>query len=254
MKKPFLLGTNLKMNKTAAELCSYLQQVDELCLKAQQDNMRYFVIPSFTALPDASRLNLKQVRLGAQNMCWEDQGEYTGEISPVMLNEFDIDLVELGHSERRNKFGETDEMINKKVLAALRHNMTALMCIGETREELEAGETYKVLRRQITQGLQGVSGDQLDKIWIAYEPVWAIGVSGRSAPASYVQEAHKVIRTVLCELYGDSGKQIPLLFGGSVNPANAASYCVLEQVDGLFVGRAVWTPKGFSEILHLILE
>lgn len=240
------------MTKTAADTTSYVKGVDALLERAALEELRCFVIPSYTAIPDAARLPLHHLMLGAQNMCWAECGEYTGEISPGMLEEFDIRLIEIGHSERRHVFGESDDMTQRKVNTALAHDMTALLCVGETLEEKDAGDTEDVLRRQILTGLRTVNAGQLDRVWLAYEPVWAIGSAGRAAPPDYVHSVHSMIRGILLERFGDAGKQVPLLFGGSVNAGNAASYACAEDVDGLFVGRAVWTVEGFSEMLDIV--
>lgn len=254
MKNPFYLGTNLKMTKTAADTASYVKGVDALLEHFASEDLQCFIIPSYTAIPDASRLSPEHLLLGAQNMCWAESGEYTGEISPGMLEEFSIHLIEIGHSERRHVFGESDDMARLKVNTALAHGMTALVCVGETLEEKDAGKTQAVLRRQILTGLDTVNTGQLDRIWLAYEPVWAIGSAGKAAPPDYVHSVHSMIRGILLERFGDAGKQIPLLFGGSVNAGNAASYACVKDVDGLFVGRAVWTIEGFSEMLDVISE
>lgn len=184
-------------------------------------------------------------------MCWADSGEFTGEISPLMLKEFDVDIVEIAHSERRNKMGETDITANLKILSALRHGFTPLLCVGETAEEKDMGISREILRIQLIRGLHAVSEEDVGKIMVAYEPTWAIGVAGKPSTPEYAQRMHAVLRETLLELYPRRGADIPLLFGGSVNQSNAASYAACRDIDGLFVGRAAWTVDGFKEVFEL---
>ena len=172
--------------------------------------------------------------LGAQNMCWEDEGQFTGEISPLMLQELGLDLVMIGHSERRHGFKESDYTENKKVRKALDSGFTTLLCVGETEQEKEFGISAEVLRTQLKIGLHGVLKEQIENIWIAYEPVWSIGVNGTPAPVDYAQAMHKVIKDCLEEMYGKEGRNIPALYGGSVNPDNSNALIVQPDIDGLF--------------------
>lgn len=251
MKKLYF-GTNLKMYKNSAVTKEYLMQLEAYTKDLSREEIELFVIPSYTSLPGAaSVVDHKMVTLGAQNMCWEENGQFTGEISPLMLKEFDLSLVMIGHSERRHVFGETDEMENKKVLCALEHGFTTLLCVGETEEEKEGGISDEVLRSQLKIGLKGVEGDQSDKLWIAYEPVWAIGVNGKPASAQYAGEKHQVIRQCLTELFGEKkAAQIPILYGGSVNPGNACELIKQEHIDGLFTGRSAWEADKFDHLIR----
>ena len=250
MKKLYF-GSNLKMYKNVQETLAYLTRLQELTKDLDRDAYELFIIPSFTSLMKASeQIDQKLIHLGAQNMCWEEQGQFTGEISPLMLQELGLHIVELGHSERRHVFNETDQMLNKKVEAALTHGFTALLCIGETEEQKEYGVSDEVLRTQLKIGLHGVSSESIGKIWIAYEPVWAIGVNGKPATAEYAQEKHHVIREALTELFGEAGKDIPILYGGSVNPGNSNELIVLPDVDGLFVGRSAWDADKFDVLIR----
>jgi len=249
MKKLYF-GTNLKMYKNINETTSYLKELENLTKEISREEMELFVIPSYTSLFSASGcIDRNLIKLGAQNMCWEEEGQFTGEISPKMLMEMNLDLVMIGHSERRHIFGETDRMCNLKVKSALDHGFIALLCIGETMEEKNYGISDEVLRSQLKIGLHGVTKAQLPKVWIAYEPVWAIGTGGIPATPDYAEEKHKAIRECLLELYGEDGKDIPVLYGGSVNPDNAVEMIVQPSIDGLFVGRSAWNAKAFRELI-----
>ncbi|MPN04090.1 L-erythrulose-1-phosphate isomerase [bioreactor metagenome] len=168
-----------------------------------------------------------------------------------MLQEFGLDIVEIGHSERRHVFGETDEQENKKVVSALNHGFTALLCVGETAEQKAAGIADEVLAMQLKIGLRGVLPEQAERIWVAYEPVWAIGVNGVPAPADYVKARHASIRRILGELFLLT--EIPVLYGGSVNPQNAEELIVQPNVDGLFTGRAAWDAENFNALIRQVL-
>ena len=252
MKRKKYFGSNLKMYKNVAQTESYLKELAdrtrELCM--QNPDMELFILPSYTSLETASKsTDQSEIRLGAQNMCWEDEGQFTGEISPVMLEELDLHLVMVGHSERRHVFGESNIEENKKMLAAMKHGFTGLLCIGETKEEKGYGIADEVLRTQIKVGLHGIAAEDLDKVWIAYEPVWAIGVNGVPAPVEYAQEKHHVIRETLRELYGEAADVVPALYGGSVNLENATRLFVQPDIDGLYVGRVAWDAKRFAGLI-----
>lgn len=251
MKKLYF-GSNLKMYKGIEQTVSYLQKLVENTKDISRDEMQLFIIPSYTSLADAARgIDQRFVTLGAQNMCWEDEGQFTGEISPVMLKELGLNLVMIGHSERRHVFGEQDAEENRKVLAALRHGMRALLCVGETLEQKDYGIAEEVLRAQLKVGFHGVSAEQAANLWVAYEPVWSIGVGGTPASADYAEAIHKVLRQTLIELFGKAGETIPLLYGGSVNPGNAEALISQPSVDGLFVGRAAWDADRFNELIRM---
>lgn len=250
MKKLYF-GSNLKMYKDIKTTVSYLNELANLTKDISRDEIELFIIPSYTTLESAvTKTDRKLINIGAQNMCWEDEGQFTGEISPLMLKELDLKLVMIGHSERRHTFGETDFEENKKVLAALKHNMTALLCIGETKEQKDFGVSAEVLKTQLKIGLHGVSKEQIDKIWIAYEPVWSIGVNGTPASPEYAEQMHKVIKQCLNELFGDVSENIPVLYGGSVNPSNACSLIIQDSIDGLFTGRAAWNAEAFNALIR----
>lgn len=255
--KLLYFGTNTKMYKTNEETRAFLTELLKLTADLNPDDARLFVIPSFTALTDARKiLNASPIKLGAQNICWEDAGEYTGEISPVMLKEIGVDIVEIGHSERRHIFGETDEQAEKKVRAAINHGMTALLCIGETNEQKDYGIQDEVLSMQLKIGLHSITGSEAAKaLWIAYEPVWAIGVNGVPISKSYAQDRHAHIRKVLIDLFGEeTGSRIPVLYGGSVNMDNALLLMSDPNINGLFVGRSAWEAANFNKMLRSILN
>ncbi len=251
MNKKLYFGSNLKMYKTIKDTVDYLNALVENTKDISRDEIELFIIPSYTALESAAqKVDRKYVKLGAQNMCWEDEGQFTGEISPVMLKELGLDLVMIGHSERRHVFGEKDIEENKKVKAALNHGFTTLLCIGETAQEKEFGISAEVLRTQLKIGFHGVPVSQLPKIWVAYEPVWSIGVNGTPASADYAETMHKVIKTCLTEIFGEAAKNIPVLYGGSVNPGNADELIVQPSIDGLFTGRAAWQADNFDKLIR----
>lgn len=253
MKKYF--GSNLKMYKTVAETVDYLEELSSQMADLPRDEFEIFIIPSYTSMDRVSHdENIRDILLGAQNMCWEAEGPFTGEISPKMLKELNLDMVMIGHSERRHVFGESDEEENRKVLAGLAWGFTVLLCIGETAEEKAAGQSKEVLCRQLREGFKGVQPEQIGKIWVAYEPVWSIGESGTPASPEYAEEMHKEIKTCLFELFGEAGAAIPTLYGGSVNPGNAKALFARPSVDGLFVGRSAWQAKAFRELVRIALS
>ena len=255
MPKKLYFGSNLKMYKNIQDTVSYLQKLVKNTKDISRDEIELFIIPSFTSLESAAgRVDRNYVSLGAQNMCWEDQGQFTGEISPLMLKELDLDLVMIGHSERRHVFGETDYEENRKVKAALNHGFTALLCIGETGQEKEYGISAEVLRTQLIVGFHGVDPDSIGKIWVAYEPVWSIGVNGTPASADYAEEMHKIIKQCLREIFGEKADEIPVLYGGSVNPGNAEELIVQPSIDGLFTGRAAWDADKFDALIRQAMK
>ena len=250
MKKLYM-GTNLKMYKTISQTTAYLDTLQRLTADISREELCLFVIPSFTALQSAMEIvEENQILLGAQNMHWEEEGQFTGEISPGMLQELGIHIIEIGHSERRQIFGETDENCNRKLLSALVYGFTPLLCIGETGEQKDNDISNEILRIQLKIGLKGVTPEDAAKVWIAYEPVWAIGAAGIPASPRYAEEKHFVIKETLEELYGETAKEIPVLYGGSVNAENYAELLQMPSVDGLFIGRAAWDGESFSKLIH----
>jgi len=249
------IGTNLKMYKTIAQTVDYMKELQDLTSDIDRERLMLFVIPSYTSLESAGKCIInKNIKFGAQNMFWEPEGQFTGEISPVMLKETGVEIIEIGHSERRHVFGETDADVNKKVLAALKYSFTVLLCIGETKEQKELGIGNEILNIQLKTALCGVSRQDLNRLWIAYEPVWAIGVHGTPASSEYVSKKHQVIKSVLKALYGETGESVPVLYGGSVNNENAHELIIMPGVDGLFIGRSAWNAVNFNKIIRQVIE
>ncbi len=250
MKKLYF-GSNLKMYKGIEETTEYLKNLMDLTADISREVMELFILPSFTSLPAATKIVEPQLlTLGAQNMCWADSGQYTGEISPAMLKELGIRLVMAGHSERRHIFHESDFDENKKVKSALSHGFTALLCIGETGEEKEYGISAEVLCAQLKIGLHGITREEIPYLWIAYEPVWSIGVDGTPASSAYAEKMHGIIKDTLSSLFGSDSAQIPVLYGGSVNAGNAGELITQPSIDGLYIGRAAWNPKDFNTLIR----
>ena len=241
------VGTSWKMNKTLGEAMTFADGLGTS--DATRDpRIQRFVIPPFTAVREVKqRLSGTSVKVGAQNMHWDDAGAWTGEISAPMLTDCGLNLVELGHSERREHFGETDRTVGLKTAAAVRHGLTPLICIGETLSEREAGEADAVLKRQVEGALSGLQGaDRGKPVLLAYEPVWAIGVNGIPASADYADDRHARIAEVAKACLGVS---VPVLYGGSVNPGNCAELIAKPHIDGLFIGRSAWDVTGYLDIL-----
>lgn len=250
MKKIYF-GSNLKMYKGIKETEEYLKKLKENTGNISRENVELFIIPSYTALSTAvTCCDNSNIIIGAQNMCWEDQGQFTGEISPCMLEELGVKLVMIGHSERRHVFGEGDIEENKKIKSALAHGFRVLLCIGETAEEKEYGISEETLRKQLKIGFYGVDSKDCKNIWVAYEPVWSIGVNGVPATAEYAQKMHREIKSTLSEIFGSQAEEIPVLYGGSVNSENADHLIVQSAIDGLFVGRAAWNADAFDKLIR----
>ncbi len=248
MRIPFIAG-NWKMHKTVAETLDYIRRFRELV--AGVTDREIMIAPPFTALYAAGReLVGTNIKLGAQNAHWAEKGAFTGEISPVMLKECGVEYIILGHSERRHIFGETDEMIRKRLSGVLSGSLKPILCIGETLEEREAGKTFEVLERQVREALSGFSAEDLQDLVIAYEPVWAIG-TGKTATPEQAEEAHRYVRGLLGELFGkDFAEKIRILYGGSVKPENIAELMAQPDVDGALVGGASLDPETFAQIVR----
>ena len=244
-RKPFIAG-NWKMHKTVAEAVALAVELKELLRNT--GDVDILLCPPFTALHAVgAELRGTNILLGAQNMFYEDSGPFTGEISPLMLKDLNCSHVILGHSERRRYFCETDELINRKVLSAVSHRITPILCVGEQLEERENHREKAVVERQLRSALKGVPLDT--DFLIAYEPVWAIG-TGRTATPEVAQEMHSFIREVLEELFSPGkADSVRILYGGSVKPENAKSLLSMEDVDGLLVGGASLVAKSFAEIV-----
>ena len=248
MRVPLIAG-NWKLNKTSTE--AYKLVAEMLPGLRNISGVEKVLCPPFTALMAVSRLiKDTDIRLGAQNMYWEEQGAYTGEISPRMLAEF-CQYVILGHSERRTYFGETNEQVNRKVRAAITHHLMPIICVGETLEENEAGRAAGVVSRQVREALLGLDILAAGRIVIAYEPVWAIG-TGRAASAAGANTLiRNVIRPTLASLFGENiAQSVRVLYGGSVDPGNAGEFFRQPEIDGALVGGASLKARSFIDIVE----
>jgi triosephosphate isomerase len=243
-RRPIMAG-NWKMHHTHLEAIQVVQKLGYRLEPPDYDRCDVVVCPAFTALRsvqmviDADRLPM---RLGAQDTHWEEQGAYTGEVSPVMLAKLDVTYVIVGHSERRQYFGESDEMVNRKVKAVLAHAMTPIMCVGETLEEREAGETEAKVSRQVQGGLEGVPAEQVGGLVIAYEPIWAIGTGRNATP----EDANETIGTIRSMVAGS----VRIQYGGSVKPGNIGAIMAMPEIDGALVGGASLNPDDFAHIVR----
>jgi triosephosphate isomerase len=243
-----LIAANWKMYKTPADACAFMQAF--LPLVADHTRDEIVVCPPYVDLAGVvEAAKGSRVAVGAQNMHWEKEGAFTGEISAAMLQALGVTHAIIGHSERRQYFAETDDTVNRKVEVALEAGLTPIMCIGEVLEEREAGLTEDVLRRQVTRGLRGISGRKAAKLVIAYEPVWAIG-TGKTATPQMASDAHSVIRQEVGRAIGKQvAEQLRILYGGSVKPDNAHALMSEEEIDGALVGGASLKPDSFAAIV-----
>ena len=248
MRKPLIAG-NWKMYKTVHETALYIKELRALVRDAR--GVDIVVATPFTALPTASELTRgTNIETAAQNLFWEREGAFTGEISAAMIREAGADYVIVGHSERRTLFGETDVMVNRKLRAALGAGLAAIACIGETIEQRDANQTLSVLDEQLRVGFDALTAAELQELVVAYEPVWAIG-TGRNATPEQAQEAHAHIRGRLRQWFGgDAAEQCRILYGGSVKPDNIESLIKQPDVDGALVGGASLDARAFSVIVH----
>jgi triosephosphate isomerase len=244
-----LIAGNWKMNKTASDAVSLVTEV--VAAAGKQNDVDVVVCPPFTALESAAKaLDGSQIKLGAQNLHPEASGAFTGEVSAPMLRALFVTHVILGHSERRQLFGETDAFVNLKILAALKNQLRPILCVGETLAEREAGTTLKIVQGQLERSLEGVGKDQAPTLIVAYEPVWAIG-TGKVATAEQAQEVHGFIRGLLGKLFGEAvAQKIRILYGGSMKPSNAAELLAQNDIDGGLIGGASLEPRGFVELIR----
>lgn len=247
-RKKFVAG-NFKMNMTSSEVAPYLEVFRQETEKL--NDVDIVLIPPFTAIAKASEIlgGTQKIRIGAQNMSPEAKGAYTGEISATMLRDLFVRYVLVGHSERRRLFGETDELVRRKLVTALASELRPILCVGETLEERQAGQEKAVLEGQLRGALEGLTPEQISEVIVAYEPVWAIG-TGLTATPEQAQEAHLFIRDYLGKLAGTSlANKARILYGGSVTPANAKELMSQPDIDGALVGGASLDPRGFAEIV-----
>jgi len=247
MRIPFIAG-NWKMFKTVQDAVVFTKELRST-VKDVTD-VEIVIAPPFTALHAvAEAARNTNIEVASQDLYWEREGAFTGEISPAMIAEAGAVFAIVGHSERRRLFGETDILVNRKVAAAVQQGLTPIACVGETLEEREANQTLDVLDRQVKDGLDGLTGDQVAELIIAYEPVWAIG-TGRNATAAQAGEAHAHIRTRLRQWFGaDAAERCHVIYGGSVKPDNIRELIAETDVDGALVGGASLDVKSFADII-----
>ena len=246
MRTPIIAG-NWKMNKTAKETKELLAELVPLVADAACEVV---VCVPFTDIAMAKRMTKKtNIKVGAQNIHWAESGAFTGEISGAMLKELKVEYVVVGHSERRQYFGETDETVNKRVAAALAHRIRPIVCVGETLEERETGKTEEVLFRQITEGLKGFKSKDFDKIVIAYEPVWAIG-TGKTATKEEADETIGYIRRTIAKTVSKNiAEKVRIQYGGSMNPKNASELMSMPEIDGGLIGGASLKAEDFAKVV-----
>jgi len=251
--KRYLIAGNWKMNKTTGEAIELAQKLVE-SLKDVNDR-DILICPPFTALYSVYQvIKGTNIKLGAQDVFYENSGAFTGEISPIMLKDVGCEYVIIGHSERRHIIGETDELINKKIKAAINNGLKTILCVGELLEEREAGKTLEVVKTQLEKGLNGVSKEEMKNVVIAYEPVWAIG-TGKTAKPEDAQEVHAYIRELLSKLYSkEIAEETIIQYGGSVKASNIDSLMAMPDIDGALVGGASLVAEEFTRIVKFIKQ
>lgn len=247
MKKTLIAG-NWKMNKTPSESVEFVKQLTENIKKYEDRDI--LICPPFTSIPFVSQVIKEgRIKLGAQNMYFEEEGAFTGEISPTMLKEINVEYVICGHSERRNVFGESNETINEKIKKVLKYEMIPILCIGEKLDERESGETFKIIQKQLDTCLANLSENMNKKVVIAYEPIWAIG-TGKTATPSQAEEVHAFIRDYVKKNFTEEvAENLIILYGGSVKPDNVDSIMAEQDIDGVLVGGASLKIDSFLRII-----
>ncbi len=247
MRKPIIAG-NWKMNKTVTETIELLKEIKSFDLS--KDVEKVVVVPFTSAYAAIKELEGTDIKVGCQNMYYEESGAFTGEISPIMLKDLGIEHVIIGHSERREIFNENDELINKKVISALNHNICPILCCGETLEERENNKQEEIVKNQLTKNLKDVSIEDLEKIVIAYEPIWAIG-TGKTASSDDAEEMCKFIRNLLTNLYDEpSASKVRIQYGGSVKPDNVKDIMGKDNIDGALVGGASLVASSYADLVN----
>ncbi|HGM3773043.1 TPA: triose-phosphate isomerase [Clostridioides difficile] len=246
MRKPIIAG-NWKMHKTIKEALEFVNEVKD---KVNSDKVEAVICAPFTLLKDLKEATKgTNIKIGAQNMHFEEKGAFTGEVSPLMLKEIDMDYVVIGHSERRQYFNETDETVNKKVLKSLEVGIDPILCVGETLEQREAGKTKDVCKVQVEKALENVLKDDLAKVVVAYEPIWAIG-TGKTATAEDANDVISYIREVIKGLYGELANEVRIQYGGSVKPSNVAEIMGQSDIDGALVGGASLASNDYLDLVN----
>jgi len=247
MRRPLIAG-NWKMNNNREESVELVSRLKEMISDSGQ--VEVVVAPPFTALGSvAEAIKGSPILLSAQNIFWEESGAFTGEISPSMLKDIGCRYAIIGHSERRQYFGETNETVNKRLKAALKASLIPIVCVGETLEEREAEKTFSVVEQQIKEGLNALSSNEMEKVVIAYEPVWAIG-TGKTATPDQAQEVHQVIRQLIARIFSEEiAEKIRILYGGSVKPDNVDQLMAQRDIDGALVGGASLKADSFARLV-----
>ena len=246
MRKPIIAG-NWKMHKTIAEALEFVSDIKD---RVNNEKVEAVICAPFTLLKDLKEATKgTSIKIGAQNMHFEEKGAFTGEISPLMLKELDMDYVIIGHSERRQYFNETNETVNKKVLKALEIGIDPILCVGETLEEREAGNTKDVCKVQVEKALENVSKEDIAKVVIAYEPIWAIG-TGKTATSEDANDVIAYIRQVVANLYKDLANEVRIQYGGSVKPSNVGEIMNQSDIDGALVGGASLEANDYIQLVN----
>jgi triosephosphate isomerase len=245
------LGTNWKMHKTREQAHAFARTLKASAFSTS-DLARLFIIPPMPYVEGmAGIMKDTKVMVGVQNIHWADQGAWTGEVSAPMAKEIGATLAEIGHSERRQHFNETDDGVARKTAAAVRNGLLALVCVGDTRAEYDAGAAGDALARQTRFALRDVGKDALGHVVIAYEPVWSIGEGGIPADPDFANQQHARIKEVTADILGEA---LPVLYGGSVNPQNCCELAAKPDIDGLFIGRSAWDANGFIGIIDAVTK
>jgi triosephosphate isomerase len=247
MRIPIIAG-NWKMNMNLKETTQFVNDLKE---QVANTDVEVVICPPYTLLYTLKELTKgTNIKIGSQNMHWEEKGAFTGEISPLMLNDLDIEYCIIGHSERRQYFGETNESVNKKIISALKYGIKPILCVGETLEERNAGETERLIKTQISEAFKGINEQDAIKIVVAYEPIWAIG-TGETATPEQANSVIAYIREILKGLYNEAiSEEIRIQYGGSVKPNNIVDLMDQDDIDGALVGGASLKAESFSEIVN----
>jgi triosephosphate isomerase len=248
--RKFIIAGNWKMYKSIVEAIELANGIKRELFELSSNDIDIVLCPAFTALSEVAEVVANSnMALGAQDMYSQEEGAFTGEVSPLMLKDVGCKFVIIGHSERRQFFGETNESVNNKIKAALKYGLIPIVCVGESLQERETGQTFKVLDDHIQNGLKGIGETEIPGLVIAYEPVWAIG-TGKTATPAQAQEAQKYIRDLLVRMYNkEAAVEVRIQYGGSVKPENATELLQLPDVDGALVGGASLKVESFSEIV-----
>jgi len=246
-----MIAGNWKMHMTTAEAVELVEGILGRITDINTDDVEILVAPPYTSLYAVSEiLKSSPILLAGQNMHWEEKGAFTGEISPLMLMDVGCSHVIIGHSERRQYFNETNETVNKKVRSAFSHGLVPIMCVGESLEQREAGQTYSIIEEELKNGLNGLTSEQVQTMILAYEPIWAIG-TGKTASPEQAEEVHGFIRGWIKSLVGSkTAEMVRILYGGSVKPENIEGLITMENIDGGLVGGASLKAESFSEIIR----